>query len=67
MMLRRLLCFFRGHVRGRCVYQNDDLRVYECSVCYAQYPIFTLGYHVHEVLEEANYEGAERLVGKWLS
>ena len=59
--MKRLLCLFRGHVRGVCLYSNQDLAVYKCKVCGTQYPIFTFGYHLKQVLEEDGIGDAERL------
>jgi hypothetical protein len=66
-MLKRLLCLFRGHERGACVYRNEDLAVYECATCGTQYPVLSLSYHVHKLVEEEHNETVERVVGQWLS
>ena len=59
--MRKLLCLFRGHVRSRLIYSNQDLAVYECGCCRAQYAIFKFGYLFNGVLEEDGIGDAERL------
>ena len=66
-MLKKLRCLFRGHERGKCIYKNEDLAVYECGVCGAQYPVFSLDYHVMKSIEEGKQEFSERTAGWWLS